>query len=598
MSNIEAAMLLTGRGLSVIPSGLNKRPLIAWTEFQNRIASAEEIQEWFKRYPYANVSIVTGKVSRITVVDVDSKKGFDRLDPLLDENLITPIVDTPAIGKNFGQHWYFKYIPGIPSRADYFGENCGIDIRNDGACVLVPPSHLKNGVGYKEYKWKSGLSFLKVDPAAMPSILKDSFLHFANVPALVNFCVSKNTEEHRIQDKQDIQEQDLVYNIKGESLERNIGVTKTVTKREKPLQSVTFETPGRDNSLFHIANCLVKGGMEEPNVEKVVSFIGSRCTPPFPEKELTVKVRSAIQRAVRKETNITGALREYIECCWGNFDVTQALQSVTSNPTPEIRNNVRVVLGRFVNEGLIERIGNRNGLFKKLDKSVEFLDINEEPNPPLDVNYPLKLHELFDTHEKNIVVFNGAPNVGKTALLLNCALMNVYKPYDIRYLTSEMGLNELKIRIKLFKDHMDIPKSSWRKIEWVEWSENFHERILPNAINIIDYMELLTDFYLVNKYMTEIYRKLDKGIAIIALQKDPKKDYGRGGLFGAEKPRLVVNLDFDPPQYDIAKIMKLKNRKDPVLNFTNSTVNFSVQKGCKIQQFNEWQPAEDRRNYK
>jgi hypothetical protein len=595
MNLVEAALQLTGRGLSIIPSGLNKRPLIAWAEFQNRIASPEEIQEWFKRYPHANISIVTGKVSRITVVDVDSKKGFDRLDPLLDENLITPIVDTPAIEKDFGQHWYFKYISGIPSRADYFGDKCGIDIRNDGACVLVPPSHLKNGNGYKEYKWKSGLSFFKVEPAAMPSILKDSFLQFANTPTGVDFCVSKNTEEHRIQDKQDIQEQDLVYNIKGEPPDRNMGVTKTVTKREKALQSVTFSAPGRDNTLFHIANCLVKGGMEESNVEKVVSFIGSNCTPPFPEKDLVVKVKSAIQRAVRKEINLTGALREYIDCCWGNFDVTQALQSVTSNPTPEIRNNVRVVLGRFVNEGLIERIGNRNGLFKKLDKSVEFLDINEEPNPPLDVNYPLKLHELFDTHEKNIVVFNGAPNVGKTALLLNCALMNVYKPYDIRYLTSEMGLNELKIRLKLFKDHMDIPKSAWRKIEWIEWSENFHERISPNAINIIDYMELLTDFYLVNKYMTEIYRKLDKGIAIIALQKDPKKDYGRGGLFGVEKPRLVVNLDFDPPQYDVAKIVKLKNRKDPVLNFTNATVNFSVQKGCKIQQFNEWQPAEDRR---
>ena len=35
----------------------------------------EQIRNWWTRWPYANIGIVTGKVSGIVVVDVDPEKG-------------------------------------------------------------------------------------------------------------------------------------------------------------------------------------------------------------------------------------------------------------------------------------------------------------------------------------------------------------------------------------------------------------------------------------------------------------------------------------------------------------------------------------------
>jgi hypothetical protein len=39
-----------------------KRPRVVWREFRQRIASAGEIDRWFRHWPDANVGIVTGHV--------------------------------------------------------------------------------------------------------------------------------------------------------------------------------------------------------------------------------------------------------------------------------------------------------------------------------------------------------------------------------------------------------------------------------------------------------------------------------------------------------------------------------------------------------
>jgi len=53
------------RGISVIPVGFDKRPLIKWAEFQERRATVEEVETWWKNWPDAQIGIVTGKISSL-----------------------------------------------------------------------------------------------------------------------------------------------------------------------------------------------------------------------------------------------------------------------------------------------------------------------------------------------------------------------------------------------------------------------------------------------------------------------------------------------------------------------------------------------------
>ena len=72
--NQKAALLYRDKGFSVIPVKGNKKPYIPWTEFQERKATVEEIEQWWKKWPGANVGIVTGKISGV-VVKADPETG-------------------------------------------------------------------------------------------------------------------------------------------------------------------------------------------------------------------------------------------------------------------------------------------------------------------------------------------------------------------------------------------------------------------------------------------------------------------------------------------------------------------------------------------
>ena len=95
----------------------------------------------------------------------------------------------------------------------------------------------------------------------------------------------------------------------------------------------------------------------------------------------------------------------------------------------------------------------------------------------------------FNIYPKNIIIVAGATNAGKTALLLNVVRMNMDR-YEVIYFSSEMGEQELRLRLEKFGQALN----SW-KFKPIERPTRFSDVIVPDAINIIDYLELTEDFY-------------------------------------------------------------------------------------------------------
>jgi hypothetical protein len=135
---LEAALAYRRLEFSVIPCGPDKRPLIKWAEFQQRRPSEEEIAAWWTKWPEANVGIVTGAISGLTVIDCDTAEAVATVEALLPDTLACPVVVTPRGGR----HFWFKYTPELKTRN---GAAPGIDIKNDGAFVVAPPSTSANG---------------------------------------------------------------------------------------------------------------------------------------------------------------------------------------------------------------------------------------------------------------------------------------------------------------------------------------------------------------------------------------------------------------------------------------------------------------------
>jgi len=148
----RAALVYAGLGWSVLPvRGGEKRPLIAWTELQARRADADEVRDWYRQWPDANVGVVTGAISNLLVLDIDpGHGGDDSLTGWSERHGPLPDTVTARTGGG-GRHYYFAHPGGeVRNRAAIAP---GIDLRGDGGMVVAPPSRHPSG---RRYAWADG----------------------------------------------------------------------------------------------------------------------------------------------------------------------------------------------------------------------------------------------------------------------------------------------------------------------------------------------------------------------------------------------------------------------------------------------------------
>lgn len=157
---LSQALRYAQAGLSVIPiKPRSKLPLINWEEYKSRRATAKEIESWFERWPDANLAIVTGKVSGIVVVDVDTHKG-GKTDGL-------PQTGTIVQTGSGGYHYFYTYPSGsdhIPNKVNALP---GVDIRADGGYVVSAPSTHENGNRYRIIKSEGSLRLPPLSPSPL-----------------------------------------------------------------------------------------------------------------------------------------------------------------------------------------------------------------------------------------------------------------------------------------------------------------------------------------------------------------------------------------------------------------------------------------------
>ena len=140
---LNAALEYLDQGFSVIPiNPATKRPLIQWKKYQSELPTDEDIEEWWNKWPNANVAIITGKLSSLVAVDADSAKGIQWVNEYMDRTTVYN-----KTGK--GCHALFKY----PKKLEIGNRGRiapDVDIRGEGGYIIAPPSIHGSG---KQYEW-------------------------------------------------------------------------------------------------------------------------------------------------------------------------------------------------------------------------------------------------------------------------------------------------------------------------------------------------------------------------------------------------------------------------------------------------------------
>ncbi len=158
----SSALQYAERGLFPVPVQYrDKNTLVGWKTRQQTGVSPREVEQWTKKYPGANIGLLTGVPSpyydgrRLIVFDVDSRDGFDYL-----KRYGVPRTATVQTGREGGggRHYYLLTKTAIP--IEYPAP--GLEIRGAKAYVLAPASiHPETG---NPYKWLRPLDDIRDMP--------------------------------------------------------------------------------------------------------------------------------------------------------------------------------------------------------------------------------------------------------------------------------------------------------------------------------------------------------------------------------------------------------------------------------------------------
>lgn len=141
-TKLESALYYQSIGLSIIPTGGNKKPLMEWKSFQDRCATVDEINGWWSKWPDANPALVTGRISGVVALDLDKKHGRTS------SEFVIPHTACAKSG-NGGEHFFFKYPSDVSVKSGAAVDGDGVDCRADGGYILLAPSVNENGGTYE-----------------------------------------------------------------------------------------------------------------------------------------------------------------------------------------------------------------------------------------------------------------------------------------------------------------------------------------------------------------------------------------------------------------------------------------------------------------
>jgi len=528
---IDAALYYASKGWKVFPlTQGTKIPAEGMHWIDEATLDEGTITQWWGTNPTSNIAIATGRTSNLTVIDVDGHEGWDSIKEVIGEfpKERTRVIKTPR-----GYHLYYEYHPDFHTGAGFLA---GVDVRSDGGYVVAPPS-VVNGTRYAVAPDR--------DKPPIPITYAPEIFKARNR----NGVTADPVLEHPTWVS------DLLANGVAEGL--------------------------RDQSATSLAGYFHSRGLPDDIIETIMLPFSDKCIPAFDLRDLRKVIQSVSRYEVPDTIQIddSASLSEEIRKWvvesngkWWNVDELDnqfGIREVTK------KNNRRQILHRMRSDGFIEQHQGCNKRDRYRVRQLDILDFNRSGRGNvMDIRWPLGIERHVNLYAGNIAVVAGSPNSGKTALMLNLIHLNQDR-FPIYYFCSEMGDNELSDRLGYFEQE-GTNLDDWT-FTAVTRSSDFSDVIVPDALNIIDFMELTQDIYLVNEYLKAITHAIGRGVAIIALQKKIGADLGRGQEFSLEKPRLYLSMDNNK-----MRIIKGKNWARKGYNPNGLFINYSIIDGYKF----------------
>jgi len=469
-----------------------------WTVKNHR--DKEEWKTWLREG--SNIGVKTGKISNITVIDVDQH-------PIPDEIKTYFNTDTTLSQKtNKGYHFFFKYEKDLPkTRIDALH----IDIENDGGQVVVSPSTIDNKIR------KINMMFV----AEMPKDLKEFLLS-----KIKSYYKSSITTEEQ-------------------------SVEKPVNLEEFNLKSI--QEGNRHNVFMHLGGILRKN-LNLDQAKDVLTLLNRYfANPPLSYKEFNDIVNQLDKYSDFDDKGITQKILAYL----------RIVEDATARDVREAlgfkKERIDKALSYLIKEQYVIK---KRRLFHII-KKVKWKDTFADEGKPIDFKMPyFDDHMIF--REGDMLVIGAKQKVGKSHIALNIVKRLIEqgkKPYYLnlesgnRYATISKSLSIIEGTFwnatHFSPEQVDLERNAITIIDWLlpddyagtdKLYKYFAQQLVKNSGNLIIFVQLKDngDFFAKNMiamfpaFVTRyFYTDEDRGIDgqfVIDYMREPKFNVKRASI--------------------------------------------------------------------
>jgi len=424
----------------------------AWTTKNHK-----DIDEWRRWLADGlNIGVKTGKMSGVTILDVDQKPIPEAIKKIMGKTLIQESTN--------GWHLFYKYEEDLPkTRIDEYK----IDLENDGGQVVISPS-LINGI-------KRKLTFNSI--IKMPDELKKLIKSKVTIPQKT---YSEGIREAIEKENFKINPKDL--QLKNNGLEGccNTEFTKLggVIRKILPIKQT--------GQVLHILN---KHLLEKPMSPKTINDM----------------LRQLNKYVTMDESVLAKEIIDYLKHV-EEANRTEIAMAVVGTNRGEDKKRVDKVLGYLVKEEVIVKNRANYSTVTKADWKTNLINIGI----PIDFKMPY-FDDIMNFNYGDLILIGSKNSAGKTHISMNIVKKLVKQNKNPYYVSLESGSRWSKIALQLGLKEGDF--------KWDEIADSNKIELENNAITIVDWLcpnnYAETDKLL--KYFTEKLQKT-KGIAIVFVQ--------------------------------------------------------------------------------
>lgn len=299
-------------------------------------------------------------------------------------------------------------------------------------------------------------------------------------------------------------------------------------------QSKLFSDYAEKWDKKHFSNGLTYG---QATIKKAIETTSEVYEPKEKKEEAASELK-------KPKVDLVMELFEEFPSSWfSNFEIREA-----TGLSPD---DVRNILRKKREAGILITDGKKH----RLTPPSRIVDPFEIMAGAFELEFPLSLDEYARISQGDVAIVSGWKNAGKTAFLMEAALLNSQKGLEVNYCVTE-----------------NVAKIGRRYLQWGYTEDEIRERITfrdcrdrdyaniiqKDCLNVLDYYNPINgEYHRTAIDIEQMAKMLGKGVLIIGIQHAQKSDMPRGGELSQELSQMTVVLS----QVEIAQTGVHKGHK-------------------------------------